>query len=225
MSEQILRLCKRLNKFTLDEISLISESNEKELRPVLDEFISKNQLLLKDGVYFYNKPVISSKRTSKLPLMFQYHSPETIDMIIKCFCADIEVEKVVKILNPQQNTIKKFYKFLRECIYKKQLNDLLFNFQSNPKIGRPREYFDKMVYLYLYNNELFVSEKLLKSEVIKNYTNTERLLIKNLYLKSFRKAQNKAYKQYFHLHLAETICRNDSNYEKMLENMRILINC
>lgn len=224
MSEQIIRLCKRLNKFTFEEISLIAETDEAKLLPILNEFVANNKLTHKDGVYFYNKTINSSKQNSKLPLSFQYHSPETISMIVKCFCADIEVDKVTKILNPQKHCISKFYKFFREKICEKQHQELLNYFNADPKNGRAREYLGKTVYLYLYDDKLFVSEKLLKNKHVKDYSNDERLTIKNLYLRDFRKVLNVAYKQFFHLHLAEMIWRRNKEYSELFEELNNLIN-
>ena len=41
MKERILKLCKRLNKFSLDEIETISEIDSEELKPIIDVLIHK----------------------------------------------------------------------------------------------------------------------------------------------------------------------------------------
>lgn len=55
MKDKILLLCKRLNRFTLDEISTISELEPNKLLPIINELISENKLLQENGVYFYSK--------------------------------------------------------------------------------------------------------------------------------------------------------------------------
>ena len=49
MKDRILQLCKRLNKFTLDEIAIISEIPADNLFPVLNELICENKLSLEDN--------------------------------------------------------------------------------------------------------------------------------------------------------------------------------
>lgn len=54
--KRVLRLCRRLDKFTLDEISTIAEDvNESVLELLLLTLIQDGKLSLKNGMYFYNK--------------------------------------------------------------------------------------------------------------------------------------------------------------------------
>ena len=50
MTERILQLCKRLNKFTLDEIATISEISGDNLLPVLNELISEDKLSFEENI-------------------------------------------------------------------------------------------------------------------------------------------------------------------------------
>ena len=155
--------------------------------------------------------------------MFQYHSNQDIDYIIRAFCADIEVMKTMQIFNSSQTCINKFYRFLRDAIYKSQYEQLLKHFDNEPKIGQERNYMGSNVYLYLYNDKLFVSEKLLKSNKSKKHTNYERLKIKNIYLRSYRKVLNRSYAIKFHLHLAEELWKCEKDYkQRYLEINKIL---
>ncbi len=79
MDNKIQRLCKRLNKFTLEEISLIAELEESELEKSLNDLIKSSFLKKQDGTYIYMDEVKKKKQQNRLPLMFQCHSPETID--------------------------------------------------------------------------------------------------------------------------------------------------
>ena len=47
MKERILRLCKRLDKFLLDEIEMVSELETEELIPILSELKNENKLIQK----------------------------------------------------------------------------------------------------------------------------------------------------------------------------------
>lgn len=46
MKERILKLCKRLNKFSLDEIETISEIDSEELKPIIDGLIHEERLAI-----------------------------------------------------------------------------------------------------------------------------------------------------------------------------------
>ena len=65
MKDRILRLCRRLDKFTLDEISTITEDiNESVLELLLLTLVQEGKLTLRDDLYFYNKQI--SKKPSIL---------------------------------------------------------------------------------------------------------------------------------------------------------------
>lgn len=133
MDNKIQKLCKRLNKFTLEEISLIAELEESETEKILNNLIIA-ELLKKNGImYLYTGEVKAEKQQKRLPLIFQCHSQETVNMLIKCFCADIPSTKACLILKPQKNRIWKFNQFFRKTIYEMQRKELLQHFLNQPK--------------------------------------------------------------------------------------------
>ena len=75
--KRILKLCKRLNKFSLDEIETISEIDS----------------------------------TSKLPLFFEFHKKQDIEYIIRGFCTDIEVLKMIDLFGFSKHVMN------RESVY------------------------------------------------------------------------------------------------------------
>ena len=95
--KRILKLCKRLNKFSLDEIETISEIDLSELKPIIDDLIQEERLTYCDGTYYYNKRVCKKQQTSKLQLFFEFHKKQDIEYIIKGFCADVEVLKMIDL--------------------------------------------------------------------------------------------------------------------------------
>jgi len=98
MKDRILRLCKRLNKFTLDEITTIAEDiNEANLELALMYLVNEKRIIKKDNLYFYNKEFLKNNFHGKLPQFFQHHSKQEIDYIIKGFCADVEVLKMIDL--------------------------------------------------------------------------------------------------------------------------------
>lgn len=160
MKDRILQLCKRLNKFSLDEIETVSEMDSTKILPILNEFIFEKILLKKQNVYYYQKK--NRDLSLKLPLMFQYHSNQDIDYIIKGFCTDVEVKKMIEIFSISKNVMDKFYGYFRTVLYEKQKNELLKCFEKVPRIGQERIYMNAKVYLYLYNHKLYVSDMALK---------------------------------------------------------------
>ena len=69
MKDKILQLCKRLNKFSLDEIATISEIETENLKNILDELIAENKIIEENGQYFYVKKV----RINQEHRIFQYY--------------------------------------------------------------------------------------------------------------------------------------------------------
>ena len=95
MRERVLRLCKRLDKFTLDEISTIAEDvDEAVLELLLLTLVQEGKLTLRDGLYFYNK-----KQISKKPSILSFYPKQIIDTAIRCFCLSIPAYKAAKILD------------------------------------------------------------------------------------------------------------------------------
>ena len=160
MSGRILQLCKRLNKFMLDEIVTISEIPAGDLLPVLDELISKNKLSLEDNVYSYKKKQKVSDKYS----IFKYYPKATIDVILKCFCESIITTKISHILSIGEPQVQKFYTIFRTLIYERQKRLLDNYYLSNPQNARHRRFFNKEVYLYFYEGQVFISKNLLKSK-------------------------------------------------------------
>ena len=221
MRERILRLCKRLDKFTFEEVLEITEDiEEQDLKNIFVNLISENKLILKNEIYFYNKQIAKTKQISQYPLFFQFHNKTEIEYILKGFCANIEVLKMKDLLGVSKNVLDKFYNYFRTQIYEKQKQELLKYYDKNPKIGLGRKFMSAKIYLYLYNNNLFVSDKKLftKNNEIK-HSEAERLKVKNIYLRSFRKVQNRTFAYKFHLHLAEEIWRYGIDFRELHKDL------
>ena len=91
MKNKVLKLCKRLNKTSLKEVLPILCATEAEVQPIFDGLEAEGLIKKReDGTYFYvelesNKP--------KLPLFFEYRTPEELDLIIRCFCTGLPSAK------------------------------------------------------------------------------------------------------------------------------------
>lgn len=225
MKERILRLCKRLDKFSFEEIATIADDiNESVLELLLLTMIQEKKLIKQNDNYLYNKNTCTKNRLAKLPQFFQHHSKQEIDLIIKGFCADVEVLKMINLLGVSNKVINNFYQYFRTMIYEEQMQELSLCFEKNPKIAQERIYMNTKVYLYLYDSKLFVSEKYLTSKDAIKHTNDERLEIKKIYLRSYRKVLSHTYAYRFHLHVAEEIWKCGKEFEdQYFEMKRILL--
>lgn len=223
MNGKIQKLCKRLNRFTLEEIALIAELDESETKNILQDLLKENFLIVHDNNYIYNNIEKESRLKKRLPKIFEYHSQETINMIISCFCAEISPTKTSLILKPQENCICNFNMFFRKELYAKQMNELQLLFEKNPKPPWVRDFFDKTFYFYCYNNKLFISDTLLQSKETINFTKEESKLFKILYCKLYRRLAHNTYRYYTQLHIAEQIWRYKKDFLFLESSLKSLL--
>lgn len=194
---RILKLCKRLDRFTFDDIQTIVDDIEPEvLELLLETLISEKKLIRQNGIYLYSKEKSVHLLKSRLPLVFQYYSNDIINLILKCFCAEIPVLKVELIIEPNKNTILKFYNYFRKCLYETQFDKLKKYYEETPKIPSKRALYNKKIYFYNYNNEIFLTDNPLQTQnPEKHHLKTEMRDMNVAYYKIRRELQNYAYTQ------------------------------
>ena len=222
MKDKILQLCKRLNKFTLDEISTISEIAADDLLPIVHELISENKLTKNQKQYIYCKQKTIS---TKYPA-FQYYSKETINLIIRCFCSGISTTKTMNIVEICHSSVENFYKIFRKMLYERQLCLLKQYYCSRPQIHKTRRFFNEIdVYFYIYGNQVFVVEMPFKSKDAKLCTNTETQEFKKIY-SYVRRDMESHIKNKTNLEhkIAESIWRRNKDYKCLYGDLTNLIN-
>jgi len=203
MKDKILKLAKRLDKFRLEDIESIMD--EDGVKDILQELVADGRLDLVGAIYSYKEPV----KNSPLPFCFKFHSQEKIEMITKCFCAGVKSKQASFLLDIADATVQNFYKHFRQMIYERQLNTLKTHFEHEPKIPKMRRFYDIPVYFYLYNDELFVVDKPLKTKRKKlTHTKQESLQIKVLYSRLRRSINHSQMKQNLTQHVAEHIWKD-----------------
>jgi len=215
MNVRVQKLCKRLNKFTLEEISLIAELDKSAIKPILNGLVKSNFLNQQSDVYIYIGKIQRRKNEKCLPLMLQYHSQETIGMIIKCFCAEISSPKAGLILTPSANCIGDFNLFFRKAIYEKQKQKLLQHFKNQPQLPRLRTFFNQTFYFYYYNDYLYISDELLTDENAQNFSKNEIKQFKIMYSLLCRRLNHNSSKYYTPFHIAEKIWRHEKSFEQL----------
>ena len=220
MKDRILQLCKRLNRFTLDEIATISEISADKLLPTLNELILESKLLEENGTYIYLKKKCTS---NKYPI-FKYYPNTTIDMVLKCFCDSIVTTKVSHILSIGEDSVQKFYTIFRTLIYERQ-KKLLDNFYSlNPQKARHRKFFNKDVYLYFYDNQIFISKNLLKSKNDKPLIQKEKSDFTTIYCYLSRNLTHNQNIHNLEYKIAEVIWRRGKDFKSLYSDLFQLIN-
>lgn len=225
MKERILRLCKRLDKFSFEDISTIADDvDESVLELLLSTLVSEKRLIKNEDTYLYNKKICTNKSSLNQPQFLQHHSKQDADYILKGFCADVEVFKMMDLFGFSTHVMNKYYTYFRTLIYENQKSELLQYFEKTPKMPQERVYMNTKVYLYLYSHKLFVSEKYLVSKDARKHTEAERLEIKNIYLKSYRKVLSRSFAHKFRLHLAEEVWKWGKEFYVRYENLNKLLN-
>ena len=207
MKNKILKLAKRLDKFRLEDIeAIIGEDGVKE---VLRELAADERLDLVGETYSYKEPI----KHLSLPFCFKFHSQEKIEMITKCFCTGVKSKQASFLLDIADATVQNFYKHFRQMIFEQQLNALKTHFEREPKIPKMRRFYDIPVYFYLYDDELFVTDKPLKTKRKKlPHTKQESLRIKVLYSRLRRSINHSQMKQNLAQHVAEHIIKTKSDF-------------
>lgn len=216
MKDKILLLCKRLNKFTLDEISTISEINLTELLPIINELTSEGKLLQENGVYFYTKKQSISVKYS----IFKYYPKVTIDLVLRCFCESISTTKVSNILSVGEDQVQKFYTIFRTIIYERQEKRLKDFYVQEPQNARRRMFFDQEVYLYIYNKQVFVSDILLQSPEDRPLNPNDKTEFSKIYCYLTRNLTHNQNAHNLNCKIAETLWRRNKNFNELYFDLK-----
>lgn len=226
--KRILRLCKRLDKFTFDDILTIAEDiNEATLELLLLTLVNEKRLILKNDTYFYSKSKADNQnpyyqsQNLKLPRFFQYHTKEEINLIIKCFCAEIPAEKVYQICDTGKNAVFNLYNYIREILFKTQLEQLNELYDKKPERVRYRVLFNQCVYMYVYDKKVFVTDKVLhhKEEEIQSAKSETKEFKKICCYLSRIECHNKNEVNLYYK-IAEALWRRNKSFEELFDDLK-----
>jgi hypothetical protein len=220
MKNKILKLCKRLNKVTIEEITPILQATRGEICPVLDELVIEGRLELRtDDTYFYKEV---EKKKANLPLFFEFHSKEEVDLIIKCFCAEVTAEKASLLLEHGSKTLNKFYTYFRKIIYDIQFKELNEQFKIKLQTPWTRPFFNTNYYFYCYNDKFYFSTEDRKPLKRILHPLKQSKEFKILYSYLYRKMNHNTYEFNAVFHLAEKIWRHKKPCAELIEDLRKL---
>lgn len=225
MKEQIYRLCKRMKKCTLDNLVQMLETDKAIIETALLYLEQENKVQVRDGVIFANSRGFKTESIAKksLFLMLQYSPQEKVELIMRCFCLSIPADTVSHLVDLGSQTVADYYTIFRKQIYERQFRQLLGYFKRSPQTGRYRIFFEKYAYFYIYNNELFVSEKLLKNQIEQSFNTKEISEFKKLYSYLSRLESHNKNDVYMYYRLAEYLWRRNKNFNELYADLNNLL--
>ncbi|MBO6087964.1 hypothetical protein J6P92_06440 [bacterium] len=226
MKDKILKLCRRMRNATKSDLLQISEIEPNVLETILMYLLDEGLLEEQNGCYIplNKKDTTDRLEVRSLPLMIQYHSPETIDLIIRGFCEKIGCQKMCNIANVSASTITAFYNEFRKLIYERQNNKLLNCYFTNPKQCRYRQFFDIFGFFYIYNKNIYISERPLRATFENDYTKTDISHLKKVYSFIRRNIEkHKGNKVRLHYKIAEYIWRREQDFTTLYTDVTSLI--
>lgn len=224
--DKVLALCRRLKKCTLDDLVSFLETDEDIIKTALLYLENENLIQKRDGVIFYlDKPKTKKGHieNKKFDIMAEYRTAEELEIIIKGFCLEIPPQKLCELIGVNGNCICHYYGVFRKMIYDRQFKLLLKSFFEKPQQGRYRKFYEKYAYFYVYKNQVFVCDKLLRASIEKNFTKPQIREFKRMYSYLTRIESHNVNENYMYYRLAEYIWRHEQEYEKLYSDMHKLI--
>jgi hypothetical protein len=223
--ERILKLCRRLKSCTLSDLVQFTEEKEEIIQTCLLYLEQEELIQIQDDVItLCEKKSKKEIEVKRLDLMFQYRTEAEIEIIIKGFCLEIPPQKLSYLINTGKNCSAKYYAIFRKMIYERQFKLLLKKFFNTPQIGRYRMFYEKYAYFYVYNNQVFVSDKLLRANYEKNFEKPEIREFKRMYSYLARVESHNVNENYMYYRLAEYIWRREKSFEELYKDILGLIN-
>lgn len=226
MKDQILKLCKRLKRCTLEDIVQFTELEPEDVQTVLYYLLDNNKIIENDGVYSiapnYNNQ--SNRNGRDFNLMIPHHSPEDIEIIIKGFCLEVPPQKLAVLINSGKDCVCNFYQIFRRKIYENQHKKLLNYYFKKPQLKRVGTFFSKCTYFYYYNNSVYVTEHPLRANFEKNFTKAEICEYKKVYSFLKRVESHNINENYMYHRLAEAIWRRNKGFEELYSDIKNLLN-
>ena len=223
MKDKVLKLCRRLKKCMLSDLISYTEEPEEIVRTAVIYLENEGLVEENEGLIIYvGKPKIKRGKiiNKNLSLMFEYRTPEEIEIIIKGFCLEIPPHKLCELIGVRKDCICSYYGIFRKMLYERQFSLLIKSFFDKPKQGRYRKFYEKYAFFYVYNNQVFVSEKLLRASLEKNFTKPEIREFKNMYCYLSRIESHNVNENYMFHRLAEYIWRRYRKYEYLYSDLK-----
>ena len=219
MKDQVLRLCKRMDKFTLDDILLISEIDSEILKPILNDLITDNKLNLNNGYYQF---ISGAKAEKPKPSVMRYYPIDILDTVLRCYCADIPTPQASLVIGLYHNQILKIYKYFRSEIYNRQFEELEKYYINKPQFAKHPTFLEHKATLYMYNNQVYVAKTPFKSNE-KSLAGNDRAEYKKVYYYLLRQFTHNSVLKNMEHKIAESIWKRNKNFEERFSDLSSLL--
>jgi len=210
-----------LKKCTLEDLVCYTETKVDIINKTLQYLEQSGFVQVNNGIIYFNNQKNKKRiETKSINTMFEYREEYEKEIIIKSFCLEIPPQKVAILLNLQKSCLCNYYLIFRRMIYERQYKILLNNYFDKPQIARHRLFYDKYAYFYVYNNQVFVTDKLLKGENEQKFSKSDvrRLSITYSFLR--RVESHNVNEAYMYHRLAEYIWRKDKQYDELYKDLK-----
>lgn len=105
-------------------------------------------------------------------------------------------------------------------IYERQYNKLLDKFFDKPQEGRYQTFYEKYAFFYIYNHQVYVSEKLLRASLEKKFEKSQIREYKAMYSYLRRVESHNVNEFYMFYRLAEYIWRRCREYAYLYQDLK-----
>ena len=223
MKDQVLKLCRRLKKTTLNELVSILEIDTNIIKKCISELKNEGAISINgDLVVYLSAKNLKQKRieTKRIETMFEFREDYEKEIIMKSFCLEIPPQKVAILLRLNKSCICNYYLIFRRMLYERQLKELKKHFFEKPQIARYRQFYDKNAFFYVYNNYVFVTDKILRGKKEKNYSKSDIRKLSITYSFLRRVESHNVNESYMFHRLSEYIWRKDREYEYLYTDLK-----
>lgn len=222
MKDKVLKLCRRLKKCTLNDLISYTEANEEIVKTALLYLDNEGLIQEQGGIIYYTEKKYKKGhiQAKNIDLMMDYRTPEEVEIIIKGFCLEIPPQKLCELIGVNPNCICKYYGVFRKMIYDRQYKLLLKSFFNKPQIGRYRRFYEKYAFFYVYKDQVFVCDKLLRASLEKKFTKPQIREFKNMYCYLARIESHNVNENYMFYRLAEYIWRRCREYAYLYRDLK-----
>ena len=164
---------------------------------------------------------VNKQSFNKKYSILSYYPAKILDIVIRCFCLSIPAYKAKDVIGIAESSTMQLYYIFRELIYERQTNKLKSLYDKSPQQGRNRIFYDEEFSFYVYDNQVFVSEKLFQSREEKIFTKSEIQEFKKVYSYLTRFTSHNSNKVDLPQKLAEGIWRRNNVFEELYADLKV----
>lgn len=214
---KLLTLTKGMDTKELKEFLTVISFKNPRLAYSYSQFSAKRNEYYKKGLAAvipkhsakdHRTPEEMNRNTNynRFPVCYTNTSKDQLDIIFRCICLSIPITDCVHLTGRCKTAVSDIYKFIKGFIYEEQYKELEEHFQKDPIIASVRNFAKETIYLYCYDNRIFVAKKPLTSITpMRKMTKEEFKEVKRVYSLIYRRVNIWTMTRYLEYHVA-TLC-------------------